>query len=41
MPLLMNSCVAGAAYSTSQVTMPTVAPCWMSWSAHVFWFFNW
>ena len=41
MPLLMNSCVAGAANSTSHVTMPITAPCWMSCSAQVFWFFSW
>src|SRR6266508_360454 len=41
MPLLMNSCVAAAAYSTSQVTMPTFAPAWISCAAQDFCFFSW
>ena len=36
MPWLMNSCVAGAANSTSQVTMPIAAPLPMRFAAQAF-----
>src|SRR4051794_7363729 len=41
MPRLMNCCVAGAAYSTSQVTIAIFAPCWISCAAHDCCFFSW
>src|SRR6266536_1549512 len=41
MPLLRNSCVAAAAYSTSQVTSAILAPAWISWAAQDFCFFSW
>ncbi len=40
-PWLMNSCVAAAPYSTSQVSIAILAPCWISWAAHDFCFFSW
>src|SRR5262245_65011405 len=41
MPLLRNSCVAAAPYSTSQVSIAICAPVWVNWAAHDFCFFSW
>src|SRR3954465_2554834 len=40
-PLLRNSCVAAAPYSTSQVSIAIFAPCWMSCAAHDFCRLSW
>ena len=40
-PLLRNSCVAAAPYSTSQVSSAIFAPAWISCAAQDFCFFSW